>query len=201
MTRDLVRLEGLFVGGSGGAAVAGAIKYARQSGRKENILILLPDAASKYLGKIFNDNWMRSNGFLEEEKSLGTVRDLLAGKPLGEVVSARPQDRVGEVIGMLKTHGISQIPIVDEGKLCGLVHEVDLLRHLVGGKGSLDSHIQELIESEYATVTVDTKVELLKGVLNDARVAIVTDGTKVVGIISKIDLIDYLAKRAAEPAV
>ncbi|MDI1443800.1 cystathionine beta-synthase [Polyangium sp. 6x1] len=201
MTRDLVRLEGLFVGGSGGAAVAGAIKYARQSGRKENILILLPDAASKYLGKIFNDNWMRSNGFLEEEKSLGTVRDLLAGKTLGEVVSARPQDRVGEVISKLKTHGISQIPIVDEGKLCGLVHEVDLLRHLVGGKGSLDSHIKELIESEYATVTVDTKVELLKGVLNDARVAIVTDGTKVVGIISKIDLIDYLAKRAAEPAV
>src|SRR4029079_7128315 len=97
MTRDLVRLEGLFVGGSGGAAVAGAIKYARQSGRKENILILLPDAASKYLGKIFNDNWMRSNGFLDDEHSFGTVRDVLAGKTLGDVVSASPRDTVGTV--------------------------------------------------------------------------------------------------------
>jgi cystathionine beta-synthase len=144
---------------------------------------------------------MRENGFLDEEKSLGTVRDLLAVKPVGEVVSAGPKDKVGEVINKLKTHGISQIPIVDDGKLSGLVHEVDLLRHLVQGKGSLDSTIHELIESEYATVTVDTKVELLKGVLNDARVAIVTDGIKVVGIISKIDLIDYLAKRATEATV
>lgn len=197
MTRDLVRLEGLFVGGSGGAAVAGAIKYARNSGRKERILVLLPDAASKYLGKIFNDNWMRSNGFLDDEHSFGTVRDLLAGKTLEEVVSASPKDNVGTLIHKLKTFGISQIPIVDEGQLCGLVHEVDLLRHLVEGKGNLESSIGPLIESEYATVTVDTKVELLKGVLNDARVAIVTDGTRVVGIISKIDLIDYLAKRVA----
>jgi cystathionine beta-synthase len=197
MTRDLVRLEGLFVGGSGGAAVAGAIKYARQSGRKEQILVLLPDSASKYLGKIFNDNWMRSNGFLEEEKGLGTVRDLLAGKPAGEVVSANHGDKVGDVINKLKSHGISQIPVIEDGKLRGLVHEVDLLRHLVSGIGTLDSPIGDLIESEYATVTIDTKVELLKSTLSDARVAIVTDGTRVVGIISKIDLIDYLARRAA----
>jgi cystathionine beta-synthase len=197
MTRDLVRLEGLFVGGSGGAAVSGAIKYARSSGRKEKILVLLPDAASKYLGKIFNDNWMRDNGFLDDEHSLGTVRDLLSGKTHGEVVSASPKDTVGTVISKLKAFGISQIPVVDDGQLSGLVHEVDLLRHLVEGKGSLESSIAGIIESEYATVTVDTKVELLKGVLNDARVAIVTDGTRPVGIISKIDLIDYLAKRAA----
>jgi cystathionine beta-synthase len=200
MTRDLVRLEGLFVGGSGGAAVAGAVKYARQSGRKENILVLLPDAASKYLGKIFNDNWMRENGFLEEEKSLGTVKDLLAGKATGEVVTATARDKVGAVVGMLKTHGISQIPVVEGGKLRGLVHEVDLLRHLVQGVGTLDSTIGDLVEGDYATVTTSTKIELLKGSLSDARVAIVTEGEKVVGIISKIDLIDYLARRAAETA-
>ena len=200
MTRDLVRLEGLFVGGSGGAAVAGAVKYARQSGKKENILVLLPDAASKYLGKIFNDNWMRENGFLEEEKGLGTVKDLLAGKPTGEVVTATARDKVGDVVGMLKTHGISQIPVVEGGKLRGLVHEVDLLRHLVQGVGTLDSTIGDLVEGDYATVTTSTKIELLKGSLSDARVAIVTEGEKVVGIISKIDLIDYLARRAADAA-
>src|SRR6185369_11743372 len=102
MTRDLVRLEGLFVGGSGGAAVAGAIKYARASGKKENILILMPDGASKYISKIFNDDWMRENGFLEEEKGLGTVRDLIAGRPAASVLSVSAGAKVREVIDMLK---------------------------------------------------------------------------------------------------
>ena len=74
MTRELVRQEGLFVGGSSGAAVAGAIKYAEATKRKENILVLLPDGASKYLSKIFDDKWMRENGFLDEPDPLGTVR-------------------------------------------------------------------------------------------------------------------------------
>src|SRR5690606_14816355 len=65
MTRELVRQEGIYVGGSAGAAVIGAIKYAQMTGKKENILVLLPDSAQKYLSKIFNDDWMRENGFLE----------------------------------------------------------------------------------------------------------------------------------------
>ncbi len=199
MTRDLVRLEGLFVGGSGGAAVAGAIKYAKQSGKKENILVLMPDAASKYISKIFNDDWMRENGFLEDEKGLGTVRDLLAGKA-GRVVTCQASSKVRDVIDTLKQHGISQLPVVDGGKLRGLVHEVDLLRHLVSGSGTLDSSIDDLIESDYATVTSSTKVELLQGVLSDAKLAIVMDKESVVGVITKIDLIDFLARRAAPPA-
>jgi cystathionine beta-synthase len=200
MTRDLVRLEGLFVGGSGGAAVAGAIKYARASGRKENILVLMPDGASKYISKIFNDDWMRENGFLEEEKGLGTVKDLLAHKPPNEkVVTARAEDRVRDVIDIMKKHGISQLPVLDGTRLRGMVHEVDLLRHLVGGSGTLDTNIGDLVESDYATVTSSTKVELLKGVLNDAKIAIVLDRDQVTGVVSKIDLIDYLARLATPP--
>jgi cystathionine beta-synthase len=200
MTRDLVRLEGLFVGGSGGAAVAGAIKYAKASGKKENILVLLPDGASKYISKIFNDDWMRDNGFLEEEKGLGTVRDLLAHKPAGSVVTTSTDAKVGEVIELLKGHGISQVPVLEGTRLRGMVHEVDLLRHLVQGGGTLGSSVADLVEGDYATVTPATKVELLKGVLNDAKIAIVTDREQVIGVISKIDLIDYLAQRATPVA-
>jgi len=199
MTRDLVRLEGLFVGGSGGAAVAGALKYARQSGRKENILILLPDAASKYISKIFNDDWMRENGFLEEEKGLGTVRDLIGNKPHA-VVTAECSIKVRDVIDLMKSNGISQVPVLEGNRLRGMVHEVDLLRHLVSGRGTLDSTIGELVESDYATVTPSTRVELLKGVLSDAKIAIVMEKDNVIGIVSKIDLIDYLARRAAPAA-
>jgi cystathionine beta-synthase len=197
MTRDLVRLEGLFVGGSGGAAVAGAIKYAKTSGKKENILVLLPDGASKYISKIFNDDWMKENGFLEEEKGFGTVRDLLSGKPHAGVVTVAPTATLREVIDTLKKHGISQVPVLASGKLQGLVHEVDVLRHLLSGKATQDSTIEPIIESDYATVTPSTKVELLKGVLGDAKLAVVMDGDTVVGVVTKIDLIDYLTRIAA----
>lgn len=200
MTRDLVRLEGLYVGGSAGAVVAGAIKYARASGKKENILVLLPDSAQKYLSKIFNDNWMRENGFVDEQPGLGTVRDLLASKS-ANIVTARPEMKVREVISTLKSLGISQLPVLDGDRLLGIVHEVDLLRHLVTGAGTLDSVIRELVESDYATVTPDTKIELLQSVLNEAKVALVLDTGNMVGLVTKIDLIAFLADRPqAAPA-
>ncbi len=200
MTRDLVRLEGVFVGGSSGAVVAGAIKYARAAKKKENILVLLPDSAQKYLSKIFNDNWMRENGFLEEQPGLGTVHDLLAQKN-ANIVSARSDMSVRDVISTMKTHGISQLPVLDGERLLGLVHEVDLLRHLVSGSGTLDSVIRDLVESDYATVTPDTKIELLQGVLSEAKVALVLDSGKMVGLVSKIDLIAFLAERPATASV
>ncbi len=196
MTRDLVRKEGLYVGGSCGAAVVGALKYARQTQKKENIVVLLPDGAGKYLTKIFNDDWMRENGFLEELPGLGVIADLLKGKS-ADVHLAKSTDRVRDVIGRLKQFGISQLPVTEEGKLSGVVAEVDLLRYLVSGEQSLDSPIGPLVGSDYATVSPQTKIELLQGLLNDARMAIVTDGPKVLGVITKIDLIDYLAKRKA----
>jgi cystathionine beta-synthase len=198
MARDLVRLEGLFVGGSGGAVVAGALKYAQASGRKENLLVLLPDAAHKYLSKIFNDNWMRENGFLEDS-GLGTVRDLLQTKS-HNIVTARSDMTVREVVGTLRSLGISQLPVLEGEKLLGIVHEVDLLRHLVSGQGTLDSPIRDLVESDYATVSPDTKVELLQSVVNEAKLAIVLDEGKLTGIVTKIDLITYLADRAQSAA-
>jgi cystathionine beta-synthase len=210
MTRDLTRLEGLFVGGSGGAAVAGAIKYARTMSergessvgdRPARILVFLADAGHKYLSKIFNDDWMRENGFLEDSPGLGTVRDVLAGRDKRPLVTARPDARLRDVVDQMKTMGISQLPVIEGGKLRGIVAEVDLLRALVTGGKTLESPIAEMVEADYATVTPNTKVELLKGVLADAKVAIVEEGDDVVGIVTKIDLIDFLAKHAKTPSL
>jgi cystathionine beta-synthase len=210
MTRDLTRCEGLFVGGSGGAAVAGAIKYARSMAehgqasvpdvegrlRPARIVVFLADGGHKYLSKIFNDDWMRENGFLEDSPGIGTVRDMLQGKRAP--VMARPQAKLREVIDQMKQLSISQLPVVDGGKMCGIVAEVDLLRALVSGGKTLDSPIAEVVEDDYATVTPNTKIELLQGVLADAKVAIVEDDDKVVGIVTKIDLIDFLAKHTSQ---
>ena len=117
MTRELVRQEGLFVGGSSGAAVAGAIKYAEMSKRKENILVLLPDGAQKYLSKIFDDKWMRENGFLDEPDPLGTVAELLRSKKQRPARHARKLgENVRDVIGLMRDNGISQMPVLDDGR-------------------------------------------------------------------------------------
>ena len=206
MTRDLTRLEGLFVGGSGGAAVAGAVKYARQmvekgdatvNGRPARILVFLADGGHKYLSKIFNDDWMRENGFLEDSPGIGTVRDLLQGKR--PIVTAKPDARLRDVIDQMKSLSISQLPVVEKGKMRGIVAEVDVLRALVSGGKTLDSPIAEVVEDDYATVTPNTKLELLQGVLADAKVAIVEEREEVVGIVTKIDLIDFLAKNKGAP--
>jgi cystathionine beta-synthase len=207
MTRDLTRLEGLFVGGSGGAAVAGAVKYARTmvergegkvGDRPARILVFLADGGHKYLSKIFNDDWMRENGFLEDSPGIGTVRDILQGKK--PIVTARPDARLREVIDQMKTLSISQLPVVEKGRMRGIVAEVDLLRALVTGGKTLDSPIAEVVEDDYATVTPNTKIELLQGVLADAKVAIVEERDEVIGIVTKIDLIDFLAKHKVTAA-
>ncbi len=209
MTRAMTREEGLFVGGSGGAAVAGAIKWAKTYGAKAlaarkgkqplKILVFLCDGGQKYVSKIFNDDWMRENGFLDEEPGIGTVADILHLRGKRKIVTTTSTAKVKDVIATLKQLGISQLPVVDKGKLQGIISEVDLLRHMVSGPKTANSTIAALLESDYATVTPDTKIELLQGVLADARAAIVTERDSVVGIVTKIDLIEYLAKKSAEP--
>jgi cystathionine beta-synthase len=191
-TRDLVRQEGLYCGGSSGAAVAGALAYARKTGKPQNIVVLLPDSASKYLSKIFNDEWMREHGFLDDPK-LGTVRDLLQLKQRTGVISVDAGERVKDVVAKLKDHGISQLPVVKDGKVLGVVTEVSILRYLASGEYSLASAVEALAESDYATVTPGTSIELMQGVLGDARLAIVMNEDAMIGVITKIDLIEYLA--------
>jgi cystathionine beta-synthase len=199
LTRELVRQEGIFCGGSSGAAVAGAIKYAEQLGNeKKNIVVLLPDSAQKYLSKIFDDEWMRSNGFLDEEDPLGTVRDLLGAKRQRPIISAHRGDSLKSVIGLMKEHGISQMPVTDDrGRLSGLVSEIDLLNYLLNNAGKMEGTIDELVEADYATVTPQTKIKLLKNIFNDAKLVCVLERDDLVGVITKIDLIEYLASKRA----
>jgi cystathionine beta-synthase len=192
--RDLVRLEGLYAGGSSGAAVAGAIKYARQTGLKQNIVVLLPDSASKYLSKVFNDEWLRENGFLETPMGLGVVSDLLQRRDR-KVITARTQDSVRDVINVMRDNGISQLPVLNGEELVGVVTEVALLRFLASGEYSLSSQVGPLTEGDYASVSPHTRIETVQSLLADTRMAIVRDGNALVDVITKIDLIEFLAKK------
>ena len=161
------------------------------------IVILLPDSAQKYLSKIFDDNWMRQNGFLEPEP-IGTVADLLAAKGPGSVITTSASDKVREVIIKMKAHGISQLPVVRDRNLIGVVSELDVLRHIVEAGHSPEDTIESLVEADFATVTPATRIALVSDLFGQGGILVVLDGDQIVGVITKIDLIDYLAKRIPE---
>lgn len=200
MTRRLAREEGLFVGGSCGAAVAGALKYLRRHDRPGlTAVVLLPDSGSRYLSKIYNDNWMAENGFVEDPLGLGSVADLLnsQGGPREPIVVA-PQVPIAEAIALLKDHGISTLPVVEGGKILGVIHESRLLEAALSGQRP-GATCGDLADSSYCTVSPDTDITTLSDLMRRARLALVLVGGKLTGVLSHIDIIDHVARRTATP--
>jgi cystathionine beta-synthase len=198
MARRLAREEGIFAGGSSGAAVHAAVQLARELGTGRVVVVPLPDGGRAYVSKLFSDEWMRDNGFPvsgSETLAAATVRDVL-GRRRGEVITARRHDKVEAVVKKMRDHDISQVPVVDEaGKATGMIHEYDLLNFLIEGKHRLSEVVEPLIQPLQGVVTPDTPVGRLRDIFNDDNVAVVKEGDRVTGIITKIDLIDFLGQR------
>ena len=192
-TRRLVREEGIYAGGSAGGAVCGAVKWAERQLKKLNVVVILPDGAAKYLSKIFDDAWMKENGFLEPEYG-GTVADVL-GTRSGAVWSVSGDARVREVIDLLRQHQISQMPVMEDGRLKGVVSEVELLNALVSGGTNDDTPVSELAGTEFAVLEPTNSAALLSDLFAQGKTVIVQDGPRYVGILTKIDLIDFIARR------
>src|SRR5690554_26462 len=193
-TRRLVREEGIFAGGSSGGCLAGAVKYAERMDRHANIVTIMCDTAGRYLTKIFDDEWMRENGFLDEDRGVGTVADMLSGESQ-TVYTTEKGATVAEVVGLMKTHGISQLPVIDGERIVGIVNESDVLNHLLSEGGKGDDAIDGLIESHFAIVEPTNRVSLIGQFFRQNKVVLVLEGKKLVGIITKIDFIDYVSRQ------
>jgi cystathionine beta-synthase len=199
MARRLAREEGLFAGGSSGAAVHVAAQVARELGKGKVVVVPLPDSGRAYISKFYSDEWMRDNGFPigngEGSLASATVRDVLGGRR-GEVIGARKTDKVEVVVKKMKDHDISQMPVVDaDGRCSGIIHEYDLLNFLIEGKHRLSEVVEPLVQPLQGVVGLDTPVARLRDIFNDDNVAVVKEGEKVVGILTKIDLIEFLGQR------
>lgn len=194
MTRRLTREEGLFAGGSSGLAMAGALRWLRANdlGEDKQVVVLLPDSGSRYLSKIFSDDWMRENGFLET----GQVSNLLESRGR-KLITATVTDTVGDVIGRMKADNISQMPVVGaDGVLAGMVTEVDLLNYMLSGAGAMDHAIGEIISTDVRTVGMDTSLDMVAEIAGSGMAAVVVDADEhPISIITKIDVIDYLANK------
>lgn len=200
MARRLVREEGIFSGGSSGSAVAGLLKsqIVRALQPDQLAVVLLPDSGDRYLSKLYDDNWMRENGFLSNGWSGNRVADLLNRPDRIDLVTARSEDRMSSVIALMKEYDISQVPVIDgQGKLVGIVTEVDLLEHLLHGVHEHDpaETIAPIVNPNVVTVNTGTSLESVLTNFERGKVVIVMDDDRPVGILTKIDLIDMMARQ------
>ena len=193
--RRVIRQEGLLCGGSAGAAVWAALQVARREPGKR-IVIVLADSVRNYLTKFIDDRWMRENGFSERSWETGTVGDLVRALPRRAIVTATSSDTVAESVRRMKEHGISQLPVLDEAKVVGIVTESDLLEKLVDGRASLTSAVAEVMFRRVTTVrTSDDAGSLLELFAKGMVGLVLDDGGALVGVVTKMDLVDVLTAR------
>lgn len=196
--RRLVREEGLFCGGASGGIAYVAIQIARELGPGKTVIAVLTDSGSRYISKFLADSWMKDFGFLEPAPDLGLVEDMLV-ESKRKPITAKSNESLGAAINRLKENGISQLPVVDDHeKPIGIVHEVDVLHALQGGQASLTSPISSVAHEIGGLIYPKARIEELYRIFETDKVAIVVDANRIVGIISKIDMIDFLSRTAGK---
>ena len=193
--RQLVRQEGIFAGGSSGSAIAGAIKYCRRLTPDRVVVVILPDSGSRYLSKFYDDKWMREFGFLSMEFGETSLGDLLIAKPDKTLYTARLGDPMRRVVSVMHEHAISQMPVIGaDGSLVGLIEEVDLLNHMLEEHDhSQEEPIDPLVQNASAVFPSETSLEDAMPSLKSGLALIVVDQSKPTGILTKIDVLDYVA--------
>jgi len=193
--RQLVRQEGIFAGGSSGSAIAGALKYCRRLTPDRLAVVILPDSGSRYLSKFYDDKWMREFGFLSMEFGETALGDLLIAKPDKTLYTATLGDSMHKVVTAMHEHGISQMPVIGvDGSLVGLIEEVDLLNHMLEKHDhSPDEPIDPLVQNASAVFPAETSLEEAMPSLKSGLALIVVENSKPIGILTKIDVLDYVA--------
>ena len=196
-TRRLVAEEGIFAGGSSGSAVAGAMQYCRDLSGDRLAVVLLPDSGSRYLSKVFDDKWMRENGFLESEWGEATLREVLGAKSITTLIAASTSDRISDVVAKMKEFGISQLPAMNgDGEVVGLVREGDLLTYLLENSAERpgEQPIQSLLQPAPPSLPAHAPLSDAMPELVKHSSVLVTDGGHVVGILTKIDVLDFIQR-------
>ncbi|MCC6676030.1 MAG: pyridoxal-phosphate dependent enzyme [Phycisphaerales bacterium] len=195
VARRLVREEGLFCGGSSGCNVHIALKVAAQLGAGKTVVTVLPDSATRYTTKFLSDQWMKDYGFLGGDRDLGLVEDILRDRR-APIITAKENESLAAVIGLMKQHGVSQVPIVDASERpVSIVHEVDVLRALQGGQATPASLAKAVAQPLGGLIYPKARIEELYRIFETDQVAIVVDAEKIVGVIAQIDVIEFMSRR------
>ncbi|MEX0686065.1 MAG: pyridoxal-phosphate dependent enzyme [Balneolales bacterium] len=195
-TRCLATQEGVFVGGSCGSAVWGAINYSDMNnlGVESVIVILLPDSGSRYVSKIFNDEWMRNNGFMDGTQPLKAT-DILRFKPNERpgIITVQADATLAEAIDLMNTYNVSQVPVMIDEQMVGSLHENRILNKLIEDPTSGKMRLREVMEDPFPIIPQEWSVDQITKVLNrNTGAVVVNQGNGKFNILTRSDLINAL---------
>jgi cystathionine beta-synthase len=193
--RELLLREGILAGTSSGTLIAAALRYCREQSEPKRVVTLVCDSGNKYLSKVYNDYWMLDHGFIRRE-SHGDLRDLISRRHREHAVATVGADEtVNAAYQRMKLYDVSQLPVLKDGRIVGIVTEEDILLEVYGNSEHFSEPVTEAMESHLVTVSPGDPVERLKEIFERGMVAIVVDGDEFLGLITRIDLLNWLRRR------
>lgn len=192
--RRITREEGIFVGGSGGTAIHAGLEFCKKLPADAIVVILLPDSGSRYVSKMFNDVWMRENGFLKPERI--TLKYILDSKDshLQDVISAERTTTIRQAIELIKRHNISQLPVIENGRSIGLVTESNMLSCIMDDTANFDKSVVTAMEAPLPEIHMNEEVSVaVKYFMQKQPAVIITDHEKPIGIVTRFDVLEYMS--------
>ena len=194
--RELLVEEGILAGSSSGTLVAAALRWCREQTEPKRVVTLIADSGNKYLSKMFDDFWLLDEGFAPRPHT-ATVRDLVTRRfDAGGTIVVSPNDTLRTACSRMRAADVSQLPVLDGGRLVGLIDESDILQSLAL-TGSFDKQVRDAMVRELVTTPADAPIAALHGLFAQDRVAIVVDGDRFLGLVTRVDLINHLRLEAA----
>ena len=194
--RELLRAEGILAGSSSGTLLAAALRYCREQTEAKRVVAFVCDSGNKYLSKMYNDFWMRDQGFIEEPAT-GDLRDLIARKHSERAaVTAAADDTLAQALGRMKLYDVSQLPVLDaDGQAVGIVDESDILLRVFGDRSRFAEPVRTAMTEKLETLPPSAGIDDLLPVFDHNHVAIVADETRFYGLITRIDLLNHLRRQ------
>jgi cystathionine beta-synthase len=193
--RALLRHEGILAGTSSGTLLAAALRYCREQTTPKRVVSLVCDSGNKYLSKVYNDYWMLDQGFLQRER-FGDLRDLIARRHWEKAaVTVNASETAIAAHGRMKLYDMSQLPVMHEGRIVGIIDEEDILLQVFDHPEGFTRPVAEIMESSLVTVAPDAPLPQLIEIFKRGMVAIVVDKGEFLGLITRIDLVNWLRRR------
>ncbi|HEX4648591.1 MAG TPA: pyridoxal-phosphate dependent enzyme [Steroidobacteraceae bacterium] len=193
--RELLAREGVIAGTSTGTLLAAALRYCREQQRPQRVVTFACDSGNKYLSKVYNDYWMLDQGFIERER-FGDLRDLIARRHSDRAaVTVNATETVMAAYRRMKLYDVSQVPVMQDGRIVGIVDEEDILLDVIDKPDHFNEPVTEAMASHLVTVPVDAPVAQLMEIFKRGMVAIVMRGSEFQGLITRIDLLNWLRRK------
>ncbi|HEY1477236.1 MAG TPA: pyridoxal-phosphate dependent enzyme [Chthoniobacterales bacterium] len=193
--REFLRAEGIFGGSSSGTLFAAALHFCREQSNPKRVVTFACDSGNKYLSKMYNDIWMAEQGFLAR-KQYGDLRDLISRRYQdGSVVTVGPSDTLLTAFNRMRIADVSQVPVLENGELVGILDESDVLVRVQDGGGSFGEPVCTAMTDRLETLQPSDSLDAVRKILDSGKVTIVMNGTEFVGLITRIDLLNYLRRK------